>query len=633
MSGTGSDYNIIATEIGLTELRTLDPSLTGAGFTVGQVEASVTTGDADFEPVPGSLGFQSSNADGFFTFYDGSLHTSTPDDGHVGGSSSHATTVGSYFYASATFDGAPEGIAPGVAHVDVYFADNLGTDIANLATDQVVNMGYVDTSGFSFDTTLDALANSDNIVFVAAAGNSGTPLSPSTAYNAISVGSSTSLDAVGPATNGVPKPDISAPEDATSFATAIVSGAATLLLQAAADGLGGAGTTADAENFVAIKTLLLESAVRPTDYFTDAYAPDATHPLNARYGAGVVNILDAVTALEAGEHAASAQATAAIGHDSFTAPATTPFADRGWDLATLVASVGSEAMDIYALTLTAGESLTATLSWAANDANSIDAMGLALYTNVGTRLVNSEIAASNVQQINITAEASGTYDLVVTLEGSVGAALTDAFAVAWGPEEIACFAGGTRILTPAGQRPVETLAPGDAVVTASGRVVRLRWVGHRRVDRRHQLHARPIRVRAGALADEVPNGDLVLSPDHAVLLGGPLVPVRHLVNGLTIVADRADGITYFHLELDRHDLLLAEGAICESYLDTGNRAVFENGRDPLLPRPAALAAWRDGACLPLETGADNPLVLAAWQALLTRAEMAGPSPRGVASAA
>jgi hypothetical protein len=633
MSGTGSDYNIIAAEIGLTELRTLDPSLTGAGITVGQVEASVTTGDADFEPDPGLLSFESSNADGFFTFYDGGLHTTTPNDGHVGSSSTHATTVGSYFYAATTFDGAPEGVAPAVAHIDVYFADNVGSDIANLATDRVVNMSYVDTSGFSFDTTLDTLANTDNIVFVAAAGNSGTPLSPSTAYDAISVGSSTSLDAVGPATNGVPKPDISAPENATSFATAIVSGAATLLVQAAEDGLGGAGTTADAANFVTIKTLLLNSAVKPADYFTDAYAPDATHPLNARYGAGVVNILDAVTALEAGEHAASAQATATIGDDSFTAPAATPLADSGWDFATLVTSVGSEAMDIYALTLTAGESLTATLSWAANDANSIDAMGLALYTDAGTRLADSKVAASNVQQINITAEASGTYDLVVALEGNTGAALTDPFALAWGPEEIACFAGGTRILTPAGQCPVETLAPGDAVVTASGRVARLRWVGHRRVDLRHQLHARPIRVRAGALADDVPAGDLLLSPDHAVLVGGRLIPVRHLVNGVTIVADRADGITYFHLELDHHDLLVAEGAVCESYLDTGNRAVFENGRDPMLPRPAALAAWRDSACLPLETGADNPLVLAAWQALLTRTEMAGPSPRGVAYAA
>ncbi len=632
MSGIGSDYNLVAAEIGLAALRTLDPALTGTGISVGQVEASVIVGATDFEPVPGALGFQPDNAGQFFTFYSGHLHTTTPNDGTVGDSSTHATMVGSYFYGAATFDGAPEGIAPGVAHVDAYFADDVTSDVANLATDQVVNMSYVDTSGFSFDTTLDTLANTDNIVFVAAAGNSGTPLSPSTAYNAISVDSSTALDAIGPATNGVPKPDISAPEDLTSFATPIVSGAATLLIQAATDGMGGAGTEADAANFRTIKTLLLNSAVKPADYFTDAYAPTAAHPLNARYGAGVVNILDAVLALDAGEHAASAHAIAASGTYVFANPAVPALGAEGWNLATLVASAGSDAMDIYALSLGAGQSLAATLSWAADNANSIDAMGLALYAASGTRLAGSDVAASNVQQINVADTTSGTYDLVVTLHGGA-TTLTDPYAIAWGPEQIACFAGGTRILTPSGSRAVETLLAGECVVTASGRIARLLWVGHRRLNLRHRLHARPIRVRAGALAHGVPADDLLLSPDHAVLVGGCLVPVRHLVNALSVVAERMDTVTYFHLELDRHDLLLAEGAACESYLDTGNRAAFENGRDPLLPRPDALAAWQGGACLKLETGADNSFVLAAWQQLLTRAEMADSNEWGVASAA
>ncbi len=633
MSGTtGSDYNIVAEEIGLVALRALNPSLTGAGITVGQVEATTTAGAADFEPVPGALGFSPSNEDELFTFFNGSRHTTTPNDGVVGNSSTHATMVGSYFYAAATFDGAPEGVAPGVAHVDVYFADNVASNVANLATDQVVNMSYVDISGFSFDTTLDALANADNIDFVAAAGNSGTPLSPSTAYNAISVGSSTSLDAVGPATTGVPKPDIAAPENATSFATAIVSGAATLLLQAAEDGLGGADTQADAANFRTVKTLLLNSAVKPADYFTSAYAPSVTHPLNARYGAGVVNILDAVTALEAGEHVASAHATAATGSYVFADPGAGALGDEGWNFATLVASAGSDAVDIYTVSLTSGYSLTATISWAADNANSIDAMGLAFYEATGTLLADSDVAASNVQQINVTAAIAGTFDLVVTLHGG-GATLADPYAIAWGQEQIACFAAGTRVLTPSGPRAVDALVPGDATVTASGRIVPLRWVGHRRVDLRRSLHARPIRIRAGAFAVGVPAADLLLSPDHAVLAGGRLVPVRHLVNGLSVVEARLYDITYFHLELDRHDLLLAEALPCESYLDTGNRAAFENGRDPMLPRPDALAAWEHDACLPLETGADNPFVLAAWQDLLARAEMAAANPRGVASAA
>ncbi len=632
MSGTtGSDYNLVAGAIGLASLRTLEPTLTGAGVTVGQIEASVVTGTNDFEPSPGALGFAASNAGGLFTFYNGLQQTTTPNDGTVGNSSSHATMVGSYFYGTADFAGAPEGVAPGVAHVDVYFADNIGGDLIQLATDQVVNMSYVDTSGFSFDTTLDALANTSNIVFVAAAGNSGTPLSPSTAYNAISVGSSTSLDAIGPAANGVPKPDIAAPEDATSFATAIVSGAATLLIQAAA-GLGGAGTQADAENFRTVKTLLLNSAVKPADYFTTAYAPDAAHPLNARYGAGVVNILDTVTALEAGEHAASAHASAPAGTYVFAPPSVAALGTEGWNLATLVARAGSDAMDIYALSLAAGESFTATVSWAASNANTIDAMGLALYAASATPLASSDVAASNVQQVNTAVPAAGTYDLVVTLHGG-GATLTDPYAVAWGPEQVACFAGGTRILTPAGPRAVEMLVVGDQVVTAGGRIACVRWAGHRRLDLRYHWQGHPVRVRAGAFAEGVPWADILLSPDHAVLAHGRLVPVRHLINGLSVVAERRDAVTYFHLELDRHDLLLAEGLACESYLDTGNRAVFENGRDPRLARPDALAAWRSGACLTLETGADNPFVLAVWEDLLARAEMAGATTQGVASAA
>jgi hypothetical protein len=289
-------------------------------------------------------------------------------------------------------------------------------------------------------------------------------------------------------------------------------------------------------------------------------------------------------------------------------------------------------MDIYALSLAAGQSLTATISWAADNANSIDAMGLAFYAAAGTLLANSDVAASNVQQVNVTATTAGTYDLVATLHGGA-AALANPYSIAWGPEQIACFAGGTRLLTPSGPRAVETLAPGDAVVAASGRIAPLRWAGHRRLDLRRNLHARPIRVRAGAFADGVPAADLLLSPDHAVLAGGRLVPVRHLVNGLSIAEARLEGVTYFHLELDRHDLLLAEGVPCESYLDTGNRAAFENGRDTLLPRPDALAMWQRRACLPLETGSDNPFVLAAWRALLARAEMAAANARGVASAA
>ena len=87
----------------------------------------------------------------------------------------------------------------------------------------------------------------------------------------------------------------------------------------------------------------------------------------------------------------------------------------------------------------------------------------------------------------------------------------------------------------------------------------------------------PVRVRADAFAPGRPRRDLVLSPDHAVFVDGALIPVRYLLNGATIVQEPAGKVTWWHLELDAHDVVLAEGLPAESYLDTGNRSAFEGG--------------------------------------------------------
>jgi hypothetical protein len=101
----------------------------------------------------------------------------------------------------------------------------------------------------------------------------------------------------------------------------------------------------------------------------------------------------------------------------------------------------------------------------------------------------------------------------------------------------------------------------------------------------------------------MPSRDLVLSPDHALFLDGELVPVRYLINGATIVQDDAQSVTYFHVELHRHDILIAEGTPAESYLDTGNRAAFANGGSTVMAHPDfARAIWRTGGFAPLLTG-------------------------------
>lgn len=144
-----------------------------------------------------------------------------------------------------------------------------------------------------------------------------------------------------------------------------------------------------------------------------------------------------------------------------------------------------------------------------------------------------------------------------------------------------CFARGTRILTPAGERPVEALAPGDAVVTWHSGLARLKWIGRQSFAgpalacHRERL---PVCLRPGALGADMPRRALYLSPGHAVLLDGILVLARDLINGITIFQDEAvRAVEYFALELERHDCVLAEGVFAESFADApGLRCQFHN---------------------------------------------------------
>ncbi len=140
-----------------------------------------------------------------------------------------------------------------------------------------------------------------------------------------------------------------------------------------------------------------------------------------------------------------------------------------------------------------------------------------------------------------------------------------------------CFAAGTRLETPGGTIAVETLRPGDTVSTTCG-AAQIRWIGHRRAG-----GADLTRFHPHALGPNVPHRDLYVSSDHAMFVGGVLVPAGLLENGLTITHEQRD-VTLYHVELDTHAILRAEGAPAESYLDTGNRRQFSNcrmGYDPI----------------------------------------------------
>jgi hypothetical protein len=157
--------------------------------------------------------------------------------------------------------------------------------------------------------------------------------------------------------------------------------------------------------------------------------------------------------------------------------------------------------------------------------------------------------------------------------------------------QLPCFARGTRLLTPQGYRAVETLRPGDPVITAAGARRPVRWLGWRTLDLGGARHrdSQPVQIEVGAFGQGIPSRPVVLSPQHAVCVPGALIPVGHLVNGVTVRRLPASAVTYYHVELDRHDALLAEGLACESYFDDGNRGGLyrEIGRRSPAARPMA----------------------------------------------
>jgi hypothetical protein len=143
-----------------------------------------------------------------------------------------------------------------------------------------------------------------------------------------------------------------------------------------------------------------------------------------------------------------------------------------------------------------------------------------------------------------------------------------------------CYYPGTGIRTPGGDVAVERLAIGDAVVTADGRVLPVRWIGRNTVSTRFAdpLRVLPIRIRAGALAEGLPARDLLVSPEHAVLVEDILIQAAALVNGISILRERdvPETFTYYHVECAEHVLILAEGTPAESFVDNIHRAAFEN---------------------------------------------------------
>lgn len=146
-----------------------------------------------------------------------------------------------------------------------------------------------------------------------------------------------------------------------------------------------------------------------------------------------------------------------------------------------------------------------------------------------------------------------------------------------------CFMRGTLIRTEQRDVPVESIKLGDRVMTLRGAAAPVRWIGRLRItpdvlaDQEAQRHHSPVVIRRHALADNVPNRDLYLSPSHAIPINGVMIRAGALINGLTVVQrfDIAD-VEYFHLGFDAHEMVYANGMEVESYLDIGNSQYFDS---------------------------------------------------------
>jgi len=446
LTATAQDLNMV----GLTLLRAVTTNVDGKGIRVAQVEATTALGATNFEANPGTIGVASN----LFTYISG-LGTATNFPNSVGGESGHAHDVAGNFYGSV-------GLATNVVHVDNFFADYFYDGIiaavspANISN-AVVNQSFVfgplnASQQQQVDSQYDDYAAQYKTLFVSGVGNgpdlyNGYNLyveAPGTCYNGIGVAAYYSTPAapvnptssIGPTIdNGRAKPDITAPAQGTSFSAPQVAGAATDLIQAGLRGDGGSDTNSAAD-IRTVKALLLNGAVKPP-----GWTNSNSSPLDARYGAGVLNIFNSYKQLTGGKHSFIVATTVATGGAHPPTGATgTVNGMSGWDFNTNTSAQHPSALDAvnhYYFNATNGNAgatftATATLVWnRQNNQTAINNLNLFLYNAANSNLVAcSTSLVDNVEHIYKTNLAQGRYDLQVWKAG-VAVTTSETYALAF----------------------------------------------------------------------------------------------------------------------------------------------------------------------------------------------------------
>jgi len=146
-------------------------------------------------------------------------------------------------------------------------------------------------------------------------------------------------------------------------------------------------------------------------------------------------------------------------------------------------------------------------------------------------------------------------------------------------EVVPCFTPGTAVATPRGERLVEELKIGDRIITRDNGIQEIRWLGHKTLDYgqlSRATHMKPVLIRQGSLGNGLPERDMLVSPNHRMLVANDrtalyfdehevLVSAKHLVNNKGVQSVDALGVTYIHFMFDQHEVVLANGTWTESF--------------------------------------------------------------------
>jgi hypothetical protein len=269
---------------------------------------------------------------------------------------------------------------------------------------------------------------------VSGAGNGGQVFAPSTCYNGMSVGAYGGSSSTGPTLdNGRAKPDITAPQGATSYSTPQVAGAAAVLVQAGLRGDSGSATNAAAD-IRTVKALLLNGAIKPANWTNGPFSP-----LDARYGAGVLNVFNSYEQLAGGRHGytVSVSVTTNAPHPPTGASGSVPTLS-GWDFNTNSSTSTTDGVKHYYFDVTndlsgATFTATATLVWnRQQNKTAINDLDLFLYDASSSNLIASSTSpVDNVEHLFVQDLPPGRYDLQVLKNGGVSVSSSETYALAF----------------------------------------------------------------------------------------------------------------------------------------------------------------------------------------------------------